>query len=315
MLVKVANIKHFENPFSGMAFLHVDTLTDAVKEPSTLLQLLPVNTPTVSLSPKWHLSHSVFSVTANKNQDIGNLFHETIMLALTSANSRLCRWNSRESCSPTATRTLSLVMAAVGMSNSMGLSDLASSLQTFSLEYNRASNRIYFNQPHITLLQVFGHHLYELLHCFTTNTISCNLCYHQTMQNSSVWNPALPEEQTFHHSTACVAAHFHTCSLYVRDAKHSSPRWCRWLNCVRWCLIFVSLQHRTSIMSPFWHPEFWVHSRISGKFLHPWYKAWSHCTLKPLGTCPSYERLPKHPQVTVRPLLSIISLLFEQTNN
>jgi len=52
MLVKVANIKHYENPFSGLAFLHVDTLTDAVKELRTLLQLLPVNTPTVSLSPK-----------------------------------------------------------------------------------------------------------------------------------------------------------------------------------------------------------------------------------------------------------------------
>jgi len=63
------------------------------------------------------------------------------------------------------------------MSSSMGLSDLASFLQTYSLEYNRASNRIYFNhyQPHITLLQVFGHRLYaQLLHCFTTNTISCN---------------------------------------------------------------------------------------------------------------------------------------------
>ena len=94
MLVKVTSIKHYENPFSGMGFLHVDTLTDAVKELSTLLQLLPVNTPTVSMSPKWHLSHSVFSVTPNKNQDIGNLFHQTIMLALTSANSRLCRWNS-----------------------------------------------------------------------------------------------------------------------------------------------------------------------------------------------------------------------------
>jgi len=94
MLVEVANIKHYENPFSGLAFLHVDTLTDAVKELRTLLQLLPVNTPTVSLSPKQHLSHSVFSVPPNKNQDIGNLFHQTIMLALTSANSRLCRWNS-----------------------------------------------------------------------------------------------------------------------------------------------------------------------------------------------------------------------------
>lgn len=196
MLVEVANTKHYENPFSGMAFLHVhaDTLTDAVK------QLLPVNTPTVSLSPKWHLSHSVFSVLPNKNQDIGNLFHQTIMLALTSANSRLCRWNSWESCCPTATRTLSLVMAGVGMSNSMGLSELASSLQTYSLEYNRASNTIYFNhyQPHITLLQVFGHHLYaQLLHCFTTYTISCNLwCHHQTTENSSVWNRALPEDQT-----------------------------------------------------------------------------------------------------------------------
>jgi hypothetical protein len=94
MLVKVANIKHYENPFSGMAFLHVDTLTDAVKELGTLLQLLPVNTRTVSLSPKWHLSHSVFSVPPNTIRDIGNLFHQTIMLALTSANSRLCRWNS-----------------------------------------------------------------------------------------------------------------------------------------------------------------------------------------------------------------------------
>jgi hypothetical protein len=123
------------------------------------------------------------------------------MLALTSANSRLCRWNSWESCSPTATRTLSLVMAGVGMSKSMGLSDLASSLQTYSLEYNRASNRIYFNhyQPHITLLPVFGHHVYaQLLHCFTTNTISWNLwSHHQMMQNSSVWNCALPEEKTF----------------------------------------------------------------------------------------------------------------------
>jgi len=92
-------------------------------------------------------------------------------------------------------------MAGVGMSSSMGLSDLASFLQTYSLEYNRASNRIYFNhyQPHITLLQVFGHRLYaQLLHCFTTNTISCNFwCHHQTMQNSGVWNYALPAEQTF----------------------------------------------------------------------------------------------------------------------
>jgi len=66
MLVKVANIKHYETPFSGMAFLHVDTLIDAVKELGTLLQLLPVNTPTVSLSPKWYLSHSVFSVPPQK---------------------------------------------------------------------------------------------------------------------------------------------------------------------------------------------------------------------------------------------------------
>lgn len=178
MLVKVANIKHYENPFSGVAFLHVDTLADAVKELGTLLQLLPVHTPTVSLSHKLHLSHSVLTVPPNKNQDKGNLFHQTIMLALTSANSRLCRWNSRESCSPTVTRTLSLVMAGVGMSNSMGLSDPASSLQTYSLEYNRATNAIYFNhyQPHITLLQVFGHRLYaQLLRCFTANTISCNL--------------------------------------------------------------------------------------------------------------------------------------------
>ena len=151
--------------------------------------------------PKWHFSLSVFSVPPNKNQDIGNLCHQTIMLALTSANSQLCRWNSRESCSPTATRNLSLVMAGVGMSNSMGLSDLASSLQTYILEYNRSSNRIYINlyQPHITLLQVLGHSLYaQLLYFFTTNTISCNLwCHHQMPQDSSIWNPVLPEEQTF----------------------------------------------------------------------------------------------------------------------
>jgi hypothetical protein len=94
-----------------------------------------------------------------------------------------------------------LGMAGVGMSNSMGLSDLASSLQTYSLEYNRTRNRIYFNhyQPHIILPTVLGHRLYaQLLHCFTTNTISCNLCcHHQITQNSSVWNCALPEEKTF----------------------------------------------------------------------------------------------------------------------
>jgi hypothetical protein len=64
------------------------------------------------------------------------------------------------------------------MSNSMGLSDSASSLQTHSVEYNRASNRIRYHlyQPHITLLQVHGRRQYApLLHCFTANTISYNL--------------------------------------------------------------------------------------------------------------------------------------------
>lgn len=96
----------------------------------TLLQLFLVNTWSVSLNPNWHLSSVIFSVPPNKSQDTGDMFHQIIMLALTSVNSELCRWNSQESCSPTATRTLSFVTARVWMSNSMGLSDLASSLRS-----------------------------------------------------------------------------------------------------------------------------------------------------------------------------------------
>jgi len=160
------------------------------------------------------------------------------MLALTSANSRLCRWNSWESCSPTATRTLSLVMAGVGMSNSMGLSDLASSLWTYSLEYNRASNRIYFNhyQPHITLLPVFGHRVYaQLLHYFTTNTISCNLCHLQMMQNSSVWNCALPEKKNFTIQLP-VLLHIFKLAEYISGMQNTQHQ-VTWVT--KWCMMVM----------------------------------------------------------------------------
>lgn len=196
------------------------------------------------------------------------------MLALTSANSRLCRWNSWESCSPTATRTLSLVTAAVGMSNSMGLSDLASSLQTYCLEYNRASNRIYFNnyRPHVTLcLGTISMHnccivslLTPLAAIYDVTTKWCRTPVFEILHSQK--NKLSP------FSYLCYCTFSHLLSIY-QGCKTLSTRWCGWLNCVRWRLIFVSLQYRTCIMSPFWHPEFWGHSRIFGKFLYPWYKA------------------------------------------
>lgn len=197
------------------------------------------------------------------------------MLALTSANSRLCRWNSQESYCPTATRTLSLATDAVGMSNSMGLSNLASSLQTYSLEYNHASNRIYFNhyQPHINLLQVFGHDLYaQLLHCFTTNTISCNLwCHHQTMQNSSVWNPALPEEQTFTIQLP-VSMHIFTLAQYISGMQNTEHQVMR---VTKLCMVVPNIcespvqnLHHVTLLAP----RILRSLQIFGKFLHPWYK-------------------------------------------
>ena len=136
------------------------------------------------------------------------------------------------------------------MSNSMGLSDLASSLRTYGnygnhftscgTESNSSSNRLYFNlhQPHITLMQVLWHSLYgQLLHFFTTNTVSCKLrSHHQSLQDSSILNPA-PQTINFHHSANYITECVQTCWLYQ---GYTNPG-CQVARATKFCMVIPNV--------------------------------------------------------------------------